>query len=128
MIILTTEEVIEIHEKLIVATGGSPGLRDVELLESSILGCTQTFDGVDIYPTVIEKASRMAFSICRNHPFTDGNKRVAVTALLAILRINDIHLSFTQKELITLGLGLADGSIGYEETITWVNSHIKEEK
>ena len=124
MIILTTDEIIEIHEKLITATGGSPGLRDMGLLESAVLGCTQTFDGEDLYPTVIEKASRMAYSICKNHPFTDGNKRVAVTALLVILRINDVNLSFTQEELILIGLGIADGTIGYEDIIAWVNRHI----
>ena len=124
MIILTTDEIIEVHKKLIAATGGSPGLRDVGLLESAVMGCNQTFDGEDIYPTVIEKASRMAYSICNNHPFIDGNKRVAVTALLVILRMNEVSLSFTQSDLIFLGLGVADGSIGYEDIIAWVNNHI----
>ena len=126
MIILTIDEVIDIHEKLTAATGGSPGLRDMGLLESAVLGCTQTFGGEDIYPTVIEKASRMAYAICKNHPFIDGNKRVAVTALLVILRINGVALSFTQEDLIVLGLGIADGSIGYEDIITWVNVHIEQ--
>jgi len=124
MIILTTDEIIELHEKLIIATGGSHGLRDVGLLESAVLGCTQTFGGEDIYPTVVEKASRMAYSICKNHPFIDGNKRVAVTALLVTLRMNDVQLSFSQKELIVLGLGIADGSISYEDIIEWVNTNI----
>jgi len=127
MIILTTDEVIEIHEKLTAKTGGSPGLRDRGLLESAVLGCSLTFDSEDIYPTVIEKASRMAYSICKNHPFVDGNKRVAVTTLLAILRMNDIIISFSQNELIALGLGLADGSIGYEDVITWVTKHLTKE-
>jgi len=128
MIIPTTDEIIEIHKKLTLATGGSSGLRSIELLESAVLGCSQTFDGEDIYPTVIEKASRMAYGICRNHPFVDGNKRVAVTVLLVVLRLNDIELSFTQKELIALGLGMADGSIDYEDIITWVNAHLLGQK
>jgi len=126
MIILTTDEIIEVHAKLITATGGSPGLRDSGLLESAVLGCTQTFRGEDLYPPVIEKASRMAYSICKNHPFVDGNKRVAVTALLVILRMNDVALSFTQEDLIFLGLGVADGSLGYDEIIAWVNKHVIE--
>ena len=126
MIILITAEVVKIHEKLIKTTGGSPGLRDMGLLESAVLGCIQTFGGEDIYPSIIEKASRMAYSICKNHPFVDGNKRVAVTALLVILRMNDVFLSFTQQELISLGLGVADGSICYDDVIAWVNEHIIE--
>ena len=128
MIILTVNEVIEIHNKLIVATGGSPNLRDMGLLESAVFGCTQTFGSEDLYPTVIEKAARMAYSICSNHPFVDGNKRVAVTALLVILRMNGISVQFTQQELIKLGLGVADGSIDYEEIVAWVNKHIVAQK
>ena len=124
MIVLTTEEVVIMHEKLVAATGGSPGLRDIGLLESAVLGCTQTFGGEDLYPTIVEKAARMAYSLCKNHPFVDGNKRVAVTALLVILRMNNIDVQFTQQELIALGLGVADGSIKYEEIIDWINVHI----
>ena len=120
MIILTTEEIIEIHKKLIQATGGSHGIRDMGLLESAVLGCTQTFGGEELYPTIIGKASRLAFSICKNHPFIDGNKRVAVTVLLVILRMNDVILSFTQQELINLGLGIADGSIGNDDITEWI--------
>ena len=127
MIILTTDEIIKVHAKLIKATGGSHGLRDMGLLESAVLGCTQTFGGEDLYPTVIEKASRMAYSICKNHPFVDGNKRVAVTALLVILRMNDVILSYTQDELIILGLGIADGNLNYDDIIIWVNKHVIDE-
>ena len=77
MILLTVAEIIKIHEKLIAATGGSPGIRDAGLLESAVLGCYQSFGGIDLYPTIINKSARMAFAICKNHPFVDGNKRVA---------------------------------------------------
>ena len=125
MIILTTDEVIGLHKKLIQATGGSHGIRDMRLLESSVMSCTQTFGSEELYPTVIEKASRLAFSVCKNHPFIDGNKRVAVTVLLVVLRMNGVTLSFTQQELITLGLGIADGSIDYDNIIEWVRDHIQ---
>jgi len=124
MIVLTTNEVISIHDKLVKTTGGSPGLRDIGLLDSAVMSCLQTFGGDDIYPTVVEKAARMAYSICKNHPFIDGNKRVAVTALLVTLRMNDITIMFTQDELITLGLSLADGSITYDDIVSWVNNHV----
>jgi death-on-curing protein len=127
MILLTANEVVELHEKLIAATGGSSGIRDIRLLESAVLGCYQSFGGEDLYPTIIEKAARMAFTICNNHPFIDGNKRVAVASMLIILRINDISLLYTQQELVTLGLGIADSSIDYKDIVTWINKHIKPE-
>ena len=126
MIILTISEIIELHEKLIIATGGSAGLRDQGLLESAVLGSYQSFGGEDLYPTIIEKAARLAYAICKNHPFVDGNKRVSVTSLLVILRMNDINLSFTQQELIALGLGIADGSLDFESIVAWINAHINQ--
>ena len=68
---------------------------------------------------------RMQFAktILSNHPFVDGNKRVAVTVMLVILRMNDISLSYTQAELIELGLGMADGTIDYENILAWVDVH-----
>ena len=125
MIILTSDEVIKLHEKFITATGGSPGIRDIGLLESAVLGCYQTFDGKELYPTVIEKAARMAYAVCKNHPFIDGNKRAAVTSMLVILRMNDTFLLYAQKELVTLGLGIADGSIDYKDIVVWIKTHIK---
>ena len=124
MIILDTSEIIEIHKMLIAATGGSSGIRDINLLDSAVSGCYQTFDGVDLYPTVVEKAARIAYTLCKNHPFVDGNKRIAVTSMLVMLRLNQISLSFSQQELIILGLGIANGELEYENILCWINSHL----
>ena len=124
MITLTVSEVAELHEKLIAATGGPHGIRDAGLLESAVLGCYQTFGNAELYPTIIEKAARMAYAVCKNHPFIDGNKRAAVTSMLVMLRLNGIVPSYTQEELIALGLGIADGSIEYEEILAWLERHI----
>ena len=124
MILLTVDEVAELHEKVVKATGGSQGIRDAGLLESSVLGCYQTFDGDDLYPTLTEKAGRLAYMICKNHPFVDGNKRAAVISMLVILRMNDVILSYTQRELIALGLGIASSGIEYEDIVLWINEHI----
>ncbi|MDR2571608.1 MAG: type II toxin-antitoxin system death-on-curing family toxin [Oscillospiraceae bacterium] len=124
MIILTVPEVTEIHEKLIVATGGFHGISDARLLESAVLGCYQSFGDTELYPGIIGKAGRMAYAVCKNHPFFDGNKRAAITSMLIMLRLNDIVPSYTQQELIDLGLGIADGSIDYSKIVDWLNIHI----
>jgi len=124
MIILSIADVVILHEKLIATTGGSPGLRDAGLLESAVLGCYQSFDDIELYPTIIEKAARMAFTLCKNHPFIDGNKRVAVTSMLVILRLNKTTLLYTQEELVALGLGIANGNIDYDEIVTWISERL----
>jgi death-on-curing protein len=123
MITLTVSEIILLHEKLITATGGERGIRDKRLLESAVLSCYQTFGGEELYPTVIEKAARMAFAICKNHPFIDGNKRTAIVSMLVILRIKGISLLYTQSELVELGLKIAENIIEYEEIVMWIYLH-----
>ncbi|MDY3927880.1 MAG: type II toxin-antitoxin system death-on-curing family toxin [Clostridia bacterium] len=124
MILLTVNEVIILHEKLISKTGGLNGIRDVSMLESAVLSCFQTFDEEELYPEIVDKAARMAFGICKNHPFIDGNKRTAILSMITILYTNGIKILYSQQELIQLGLGIADGSINYENIVEWVKKHI----
>lgn len=123
MILLTTEEVIMLHGKLLATTGGLPGLRDRGLLESAVLSVEAGFEDVEQYPTVEEKAARLAYALIGNHPFVDGNKRVGVLAMLMTLWLNDMTLQYTQQELIDLGLATARGKAGYSEILGWVLAH-----
>jgi death-on-curing protein len=124
MKILTVDRIITLHSMLIAAMCGSDGLRDKGLLESAVLNCYQTFGGEELYPGVIEKAAWLAFGICANHPFVDGNKRAAVTSMITILDMNDVAISYTQKELVALGLGISDRSLDYEAVLEWVRLHL----
>ena len=83
----------------------------------------QGFGEIEVYPTVEEKAARIAFGIVNNHAFLDGNKRIGMLSMLMILRLNQVNIKYTQRELIALGLGVADGSIGYDEILDWIISH-----
>ncbi|MCL2180058.1 MAG: type II toxin-antitoxin system death-on-curing family toxin [Treponema sp.] len=121
---LTTEIIIFFHEELINKIGGSHGIRDENLLDMSVNSPFQTFDGNDLYPTLIGKASHLAYSLIKNHPFIDGNKRIGVTAMIAFLKSNDINFICTNEELIKLGFGLADGSFDAIYTQEWIKNHI----
>lgn len=123
MILLTVEEIIELHDKLIDRTGGSHGLRDRNLLESAVYSTVSGFEGYDAYPTVEEKAARFMFSLTNNHAFVDGNKRIGVLAMLMTLRLNNVKLRYTQAELISLGLAVADGSKDYGKILAWITAH-----
>ena len=123
MILLTVEEVIELHEKLVGRTGGSHGLRDKSLLESAVYSAVSAFGDSEAYPSVEEKAARLMFSLTNNHAFVDGNKRIGVLTMLMTLQLNNIKLSYTQAELIDLGLSVADGSANYDAILTWIKKH-----
>ena len=123
MILLTVDEIIALHTKLIARTGGSDGLRDMGLLESAVYSAQNSFGGVEIYPSIIEKAARLLYALVSNHAFVDGNKRIGVFVMLMTLRLNGITLQYTQSELIHLGLSAADGTAKYEDIVTWIGTH-----
>lgn len=124
MILLTTDEVIMLHGKLLAATGGLSGLRDRGLLESAVLSVDAGFEDVERYPTVEEKAARLAYALISNHPFADGNKRVGILAMLMTLRLNGVKLQYTQQELIALGLDTASSKAEYEKVLSWIFLHL----
>ena len=124
MILLTVDEIIELHTKLIAKTGGSDGLRDIGLLESAVYSAQSSFGDEELYPTVSQKAARLMYALVSNHAFVDGNKRIGVFVMLTTLRLNGITLRYSQPELIHLGLSTASGTTKYEDILSWIHNHI----
>lgn len=123
---LSIENIILFHEKIVKETGGSAGIRDRGLIESALNRAFMTYDGKDLYPSVIEKISVIAHSLISNHGFVDGNKRIGVAVMVILLRMNNINISYTQKELIDLGLRTVEGLMKEKDILNWINEHIKE--
>ena len=128
MIWLSEHQVLYLHSELVKATGGSDGLRDDNLLQSALLSPMQTYSSVELFPSLIDKAVRLACGLTQNHPFIDGNKRIGAHAMLVTLKLNGISLSYTQQELSSVFLELASGEIAYEKLKVWVHSHIDSEE
>lgn len=124
MKILTADEVAALHTKIIKSTGGTDGLRDPGLLESAVNSVYTAYGDYEKYPTIEEKAARLAFSLINDHAFIDGNKRIGVVAMFVTLEINKLKLSYSQKELIDLGLSVANRKCGYEGILAWIKAHI----
>jgi death-on-curing protein len=85
---LALNEVLELYRRIMGQTGGLVGIRDLPALESALAQPRMTFDGVDFYPTAVDKASALGFSLIQNHPFTDGNKRIGHAAMETFLVLN----------------------------------------
>jgi death-on-curing protein len=113
------EEVLLIHRTLIERFGGSHGLRDRGALESA-LARPQT----GYYQDLIAEAAALWESLSQNHPFIDGNKRVAVTVTAAFLRVNGVGLSFTDENAFAFLTGLYEsGRMRFTELETWLRTH-----
>jgi death-on-curing protein len=120
---LTLGEVVALHRAVIDSTGGATGLRDLAALESAVAQPRATFDGVDLHTTVTGKAAALAYSLALNHPFIDGNKRVAHAAMEVFLVLNglDLHADIDEQE--TVFLELAAGRSSRQELEVWLERH-----
>lgn len=117
------DEILSLHSKLISQSGGLDGIRDASLLDLSVNSPYHTFGGQHLYPSIQAMAAHLAFSLIKNHPFFDGNKRIGIFAMMVFLEINGLPLTCTDNELETLGWGLADGSITEPELSEWIVTH-----
>jgi len=122
---LALGEVVELHRRLLEATGGASGIRDLGALESAIAQPKATFGGVDLYPTLVEKAAALGFSLVQGHAFVDGNKRVGHAAMETFLILNGSEIDASVDDQERLILDLAAGRIGRSHVVDWLRQHIK---
>jgi death-on-curing protein len=117
---LTLIEVLELHRRVIEQSGGAFGIRDVGLLESAIAQPRMTFGGKDLYPSLLEKAAALGFSIIMNHPFVDGNKRTGHAATETFLVLNGVEINASVDEQERVVLEIASGELGREVFVEWL--------
>ena len=123
---LTVGEVLEIYSHVMNQSGGSVGILDLGALESAIAQPRMTFNGEELYPTIVEKASALGFSLIQNHPFVDGNKRVGHAAAEFFLMFNGYEISARVDEQVEIVLGVASGKIDRNAFTEWLREHIVE--
>jgi len=97
--------------------GGDLGLRDRGLLESAVAMPQATYGGEELHDGLAEKAAAYHFHLCANHPFIDGNKRVAVVASEIFLLINGLELSASDDEIEELTLDVARNRLSKDQVI-----------
>jgi death-on-curing protein len=121
---LTLKETLELHRRLLEQSGGLAGVRDLAALESALAQPLMTFGGEDLYPTIIEKASSLGFSIIMNHPFVDGNKRVGHAVMETFLILNGYEIDAVVDEQEQVILLLASGKLDRDYFTDWLRAHI----
>ncbi len=121
---LTLGEVVELHRRLVAQSGGATSLRDLGSLESAVAQPRLSVGGADAYPTVPAKAAALGFSLIRNRPFVDGNKRVGHAAMATFLLLNGYELQGSVDEAEDLILGVATGATGRDGLVSWVEGHL----
>ncbi len=114
MIYLTLPELLHIAEKVL---GSDPPVRDAGLLESAVARPQATAFGADAYPDLDGKAAALLHSLARNHALVDGNKRLALAALIAFYGVNGRRLTLTNDDAYDLVIDVATGHLDSVEEI-----------
>ncbi len=126
IIFLSVDVVIQIHQRVIAEFGGDPGLRDRGLLESAVAMPRAAFAGSFLHTDMAEKAAAYHFHLCANHPFIDGNKRVAVAASEVFLLVNGFELGAGDDDLVEMTMEVASGRLSKEQVVEFFVQHVVE--
>lgn len=118
---LSVEIVQDIHSEQLARFGGPDGIRDPGLLESALARPINRFAYGEADLAVL--AACLAFGIAKNHPFVDGNKRVAFLAMMTFLRLNGVWFSPNEAEATAAILALAAGEVGEEGLTRWIRDN-----
>ena len=121
---LTLGEVVALHRAILETSGGASGVRDLGALESALAQPRASFSGLDLHTSLAAKAAALGYSLALNHPFVDGNKRVAHAAMEVFLMLNGSELLATVDEQERLMLDLAAGHLTREQLTEWIEKHL----
>jgi death-on-curing protein len=120
---LDLSEVVEIHKDQLAIYGGAPGVRDWGLLQSALAMPHAGAQGQYFHSFPFEMAAAYLFHIALNHPFTDGNKRVAAVATLIFLELNGVLMAISNEDLVELVLAVAEGKHDKPAIAHWLEKH-----
>ena len=117
------ELVLTVHTDLLQRYGGTPGLRDRNLLESALGQPKMTVRGKYAHKTIFDKAAAYGFHVCNNHPFVDGNKRVAFVLMDIFLQKNGWEIVAHEEEAYTIMMALASGKLTKFQLASWLKEY-----
>lgn len=125
VVYLTLDQVIEFHSEALSIGGGGEGLRSYDSIASAVYQPQQTFGGLDLYPTIAEKAAAYGYFVAESQAFIDGNKRTAVICMLAFLDLNGYELRQSDQEIEQMFVDIGSGVVDQGNFFGWVCNHAR---
>ena len=120
---LTLTDVLQIHNDQINRYGGSPGIREQNLLLSALAQASSTFSGEYLHTDIYQMAAAYLFHICNNHPFIDGNKRTAIVSTIVFLELNDVEVTADESNLEKVVFSISQGKMDKLSIADWLESN-----
>ena len=125
MVYLTLEEILEIRDRIAAAYNDPFEIMSFNGLMSALAAPRRSAFGAEMFPTLAEKAGALVYALVQNHPFWDGNKRIATAALRLFLGRNGAALAASDADLKAFTTSIARGALRGESIAAWVGSHIE---
>ena len=119
------KQALFIYRRVLEETGGSAGIRDEGSLRSALARPQVSFGGQDLYPTLFEKAAALAESLARNHPFVDGNKRMALACMRVLLKLNGFQVTASQEAKVSLILQIVGHKVTVQDVAKWLSKRTR---
>ena len=117
---ISKDLILYFYDQLIQTYGGTHGIRDENLLESALQQPKATFKGKYLHDTIMKMAAAYGFHLCNNHPFIDGNKRIALVAMDIFLQRNGFEIIASEKETYKTIIKLSSGQLSKNELTKWL--------
>jgi death-on-curing protein len=118
---ITEQIFLAIHEDQLAQHGGSPGIRDENLLGASLARPKHLFAYSD--PTIFDLAAAYGYGLAKNHPFIDGNKRTAFMVMYTFLGLNNYWLEVSEIEVVLKMESLAIDTETQESIALWLSNN-----
>jgi death on curing protein len=122
---LSLDDALAVHRRVIEEFGGDGGLRDRGFLRSAVAMPRASFGGQDLHADLFEKAAAYFYHHCANHPFVDGNKRVAVAVAELFLLLNQHELIAADESVEDLAMGTAEGRYAKAQVVEFFARHVE---
>jgi death on curing protein len=117
---LSLAEVLQIHQDQVARYGGATGIRDIELLKSTLGMPPATYGGQFLHTDIYEMAAACLFHLAKNHPFVDGNVLVGAVAALVFLDLNGFVFDAPEEDFAEMVLAVARGDLGKADVAVFI--------
>ena len=123
IVFIPKELILYFDHQLIQTYGGTYGIRDEKLLDSALEQAKATYEGNYLHDTLIKMAAAYGYHLCNNHPFVNGNKRIALVAMDVFLQRNGLEIVASEKETYKMMIQLSSGGFSKKDLTTWLENN-----
>ena len=117
------QTIIFLHDEIISRYGGLGGIKNINLLEASLSSGFAGFGDFELYKTTLEKIAKITFSIIKNHPFNDGNKRTGIATMEFLLNLNNKELIISDDDLYNITMDISTGKADEQKLSLILEQH-----